>query len=70
MICVNGFEKGMATLSTCVCDLLWEDSGCVDMLGTPYKCDKVVTDAKQHFFDDIQYNDKGEIIMYGPYTPT
>ena len=37
----------------CKCDLLWEDSNQYDMNGVQFRCDQVVTNVRQYFWQKI-----------------
>jgi len=69
MRCVNGIYNllKIGGLAYCECDLLWEDSGMVDIKGFPFKCDRVARNFDGYFYNDSK-KVNGSVIYGGKFT--
>lgn len=70
LVCKNGVYNllKMGGSAYCLCNLLWEDSGLVDMKGFPMKCDKVTTNPAGFFSNQLTTTANGTITNYGDFT--
>ena len=69
IVCVNGVYIiiNIGGKAICECDLLWEDSGMVDIKGYPFKCDKVTQNPAGFFLNSLTVQN-GTIVKYGTFT--
>ena len=70
MVCVNG-DLTLLKIedpAVCICKLLWETSGKVDMNGLPFYCDRATDHPDRHFYSSLQIDKNGQISKYGPFT--
>lgn len=70
MVCVNGDLTllKIGDPAVCICKLLWETSGMVDMNGLPFYCDRATDHPDRHFYSSLQIDKNGQISKYGPFT--